>query len=47
MRCVTIRHDAAMRVRGRIVTDRNATHEKRIRLGRGLVSSDRMSEVID
>ena len=25
-----------MYIRGRIVTDRNATHEKRIRVGRGL-----------
>ena len=28
MRCVAIRHDASMHIRGRIVTDRNATHEK-------------------
>ena len=35
MRCVAIRHDAPMHIRGRIVTDRNATYEKRIRVGRG------------
>ena len=34
MRCVAIRHDASMYMHGRIVTDRNATHEKRIRARR-------------
>ena len=33
---VAICHDASMHIRGRIVTDRNATHEKRIRVGWGL-----------
>ena len=36
MRCVAIRHDASMYKQGRIVTDRNATHDKRIRVGRAL-----------
>ena len=36
MRCVAIRHDASTYMHGRIVTDRNATHEKRIRVGRAL-----------
>ena len=36
MRCVAIRHDASIHIPGRIVTDGNATHEKRIRVGRGL-----------
>ena len=36
MRCVAIRHDASTYMYGRIVTDRNATHEKRIRVGRAL-----------
>ena len=35
MRSDAFRHDASMRIRGRIVTNRNATHEKRIRVGRG------------
>ena len=35
MRCVAIRHDASKHIRGRIETDRNAMHEKRIRVGRG------------
>ena len=34
LRCVAIRHDASMHIRGRIVTDRNGTDEKRIRVGR-------------
>ena len=34
MRCFAIRHDASTYMHGRIVTDRNATHEKRIRVGR-------------
>ena len=34
MRCVAIRHDASMYMHGRIVTERIATHEKRIRVGR-------------
>ena len=37
MRCVAIRHDASMYMHGRIATDRNATHEKRIRVGRAQV----------
>ena len=36
MRCVAIRHDASMHIRGRIVTDRNVTDEKRTRVGRAL-----------
>ena len=36
MRCVAIRHDASTYMHDRIVTDRNATHEKRIRVGRAL-----------
>ena len=36
MRRVAIRHDASTYMHGRIVTDRNATHEKRIRVGRAL-----------
>ena len=34
MRCVAIRHDASMHIRGRIVTDCNGTDEKRIRVVR-------------
>ena len=34
MRCVAIRHDAPMHIRGRIVAARNATHDKRIHVGR-------------
>ena len=34
MRRVAIRHDASMHVRGRIVTERTGTDEKRIRVGR-------------
>ena len=34
MRCVAIRHDASMHIRGRIEMNRNATDEKRIRVGR-------------
>ena len=37
MRCVAIRHETSMHIRGRIVTDRNAKHEKRIRVGRVLL----------
>ena len=33
MRCVAIHHDKSMDICGRIVTDRNVTHEKRIRVG--------------
>ena len=36
MRSVAIRHDASIHIRGRIVTDRSTTHEKRIRVGRAL-----------
>ena len=36
MCCVAIRHDASTYMYGRIVTDRNATREKRIRVGRAL-----------
>ena len=36
MRYVAFRHDASMHIRGRIVTDRNKTHGKRIRVGRAL-----------
>ena len=39
MRCVAIRHDASVHIRGRIVTDRNTTHEKHIRVGRALGTS--------
>ena len=35
MHCVAIRHDASMLKRGCIVTDRNATHQKRIRVDCG------------
>ena len=34
MRCVAISHDASMHIRGRIVTERTGTDEKRIRVGR-------------
>ena len=34
MRCVAFHHDASMHTRGRIVTEPNATHGKRIRVGR-------------
>ena len=33
MRCVAIYHDTFMDICGRIVTDRNVTIEKRIRVG--------------
>ena len=36
MRCVAIRHDASMHIRERIVTERKATGEKRIRVRRAL-----------
>ena len=36
MRCVAIRHDASMHIRGRIVTERTGTDEKRIRVGRAV-----------
>ena len=38
MRYVTIRQDGSKTtyIRGHVVTDRNATHEKRIRVGRVL-----------
>ena len=36
MPCVAIRHDASMHTRGRIVTERTGTDEKRIRVGRVL-----------
>ena len=32
MRCVAFRHDATLHMCGRLVTERNATHEKRIRV---------------
>ena len=35
LRCAAIRHDASTYMYGRIVTDRNGKHEKRIRVGRG------------
>ena len=38
MRYVAIRHDASTHIRGRIMTDRNGKHQKRIRVGRGLIS---------
>ena len=38
MRCVAIRHDASTYMHERIVTERKATHEKRIRVGQALVS---------
>ena len=34
MRYVAIRHDASTYMHGRIVTKRDVTHEKRIRVGR-------------
>ena len=34
MRSVAIRHDASMHIRGRIVTERTGTDEKRVRVGR-------------
>ena len=37
MHCVAIPHDASMHVRGRIVTERTGTDEKRIRVGRALL----------
>ena len=37
LRYVAFRHDASMHKRGRSVTDRNATHEKRHRVERALV----------
>ena len=37
MRRAAIRHDASTYMHGRIVTDSNATHEKRIRVGRALL----------
>ena len=37
MRCDAFRHDTSTYMHGRIVTDRNATHEKRIRAGRAFV----------
>ena len=37
MRCVAIRHDASMHIRGRIVTERTGTDEKRFRVARALV----------
>ena len=40
MCCVAIRHDASTYMHGRIVTDRNAAHEKRIRVGRALVGQN-------
>ena len=36
MRSVAIRHDASMHIRGRIVTERTGTDEKRIRVWRCL-----------
>ena len=36
MHRVAFRHDASMHMRGHIVTDRNVTHEKRIRVGRDI-----------
>ena len=43
MRYVAIYHDASMHIRGRVVTDRNATHENRIRVGRGFVGTRQRS----
>ena len=37
IRSGTFRRDTSTYMNGRIVTDRNATHQKRIRVGRGLV----------
>ena len=34
MRCVAICHNASMHIRGRILTERTGTDEKRIRVGR-------------
>ena len=39
MRCFAIRHDASMHMRGRIVTERTGTDEKRIRVGRALANA--------
>ena len=39
IRSVAIRHDASTYMHGRVVTDRNATHGKRIRVGRGYGSA--------
>ena len=36
MRCVAIRHYPSMHIRGRIVTERTGTVEKRIRVGQAL-----------
>ena len=33
MHCVSFRQDTSMHIRGRSVTECNATHEKRIRMG--------------
>ena len=38
MRSVAFRRDTSMHIRGRIMTDRAATHEKRIRVGRAVCS---------
>ena len=38
MRCVAIRHNASMHIRGYIVTERTGTDEKRIRVGRALIT---------
>ena len=45
MRCVAFRHDTSMHIRGRIVTDRSATHEKRIRVGRALTAESRSNRI--
>ena len=41
MRYVAICHDTSTYMHGRIVTERDVTHEKRIRVGRALVSEQR------
>ena len=43
MRFDAIRHDASTYMHGRIVTYRNAAHEKRIRVGRALYSYDTLT----
>ena len=40
MRCVAFRHNAFTYMHGRIATERDATHEKRVRAGRGYNFTD-------
>ena len=39
MRCVAFRHHPSMHIHGRIVTERNATREKRTRVGPGALNA--------